>query len=134
MAEPQSRLRSNPWVALAIAFGMGSAIWLLSPLMTGRREPWDASGGYYPVGLFVSGLLAGYLCPGAWRRTAVGVFAGQAAVLLGGVVAHPGSGGLWPLGLALQAVSCLLSLLGAGIGAALHRLVGGSAPPPPPTG
>lgn len=105
---------------------MGAAIWLLSPMISGRREPWDAGGFFYPGALFVAGLLSGVLAPGHPRSAALGVFAGQAAVLLGGVVIEPGAGGLWPLGLIFLGVYSLLALLGAALADVIARRRRGS--------
>jgi Na+/H+-dicarboxylate symporter len=59
--------------------------------------------------------------PGHWAEVAVGIFSGQAMVLMARVLAEPGSGGLWPLGILLLALYSLLALLGAGLGSALRR-------------
>ena len=107
--------------ALLIGGGLGAAIWLLSPLLTGRREPWDAEGPYYAVALLGAGVLGALLAPQHWRSIPLGVFLGQAAVLLGGVLADPGDGGLWPLGVIFLGVYSLLALFGAGIVALVYR-------------
>ena len=107
--------------ALLIGAGLGAAIWLASPLVTGRREPWDAEGVYYPAALLGAGVLGGLLAPQHWLNVALGVFSGQVVVLMGGVVAEPGSGGLWPLGVLFLAGYAVLALLGAGLGASVRR-------------
>jgi hypothetical protein len=106
---------------LPIGLALGAAIWVLSASITGRQEPWDASGIYYPAALLGAGLLGGLLVPGHWGEVAVGVYAGQALVLLGRVLSDPGSGGLWPLGLVVLALYSLLALVGALLGSALRR-------------
>ncbi|HEX7337566.1 MAG TPA: PQQ-dependent dehydrogenase, methanol/ethanol family [Gemmatimonadales bacterium] len=108
-------LRSRSLRAFLIGCATGAAIWLLSPLITGRQEPWDAAVYFYPGALFIAGLLPGAFSPGHPRAAALGVFAGQAAVLLAGVVMRPADGGLWPLGLILLAVYSLVALLGAAL-------------------
>lgn len=110
--------------ALLLGAGLGAAIWLLSPVLAGHREPWDAGGGYYVAALFGAGLLGALLIPRRWCVIAVGVYAGQALVLLGGVVVRPGDGGLWPLGLLVLGFYSVLALLGAGVGAAARRMAG----------
>ena len=40
-----------------LAVLIGAGIWILSPLLTGHNEPWDASPGYYFGSLFVAGFL-----------------------------------------------------------------------------
>ena len=84
---------------LPIGLALGAAIWVLSASITGRAEPWDANGPYYPAALLVAGFVGGLLVPGHWGEVVVGVYAGQALVLLGRVLSDTGSGGLWPLGL-----------------------------------
>jgi hypothetical protein len=102
---------------LLVGLGLGAAIWLLSPLATGRREPWDAEGPYYLAALFGSGVLGGFLAPQHWVGAALGIFGGQALVLLAGVLTDPASGGLWPLGLMFLVLYTVFALAGAGLGA-----------------
>lgn len=102
-----------------IGLAGGAAIWLLSPLVTGRAEPWDAGGGYYPGALFIAGLLGGLAVPARPGLIALGVFAGQVLVLLGRVVADPAGGGLWPLGILFGGLYSMLALVGALVGAAV---------------
>jgi len=101
---------------------IGGAIWWLSPLITGSREPWDAEGVYYAGSLLGAGLFGGLLLPGQWRWFVVGVFVGQVLVLLAGVLRDPSTGGLWPLGLIFLALYSVLTLLGAALGSGLRRL------------
>jgi hypothetical protein len=100
---------------------LGAGIWLLSPWITGQSEPWDADGGYYVGTLFASGALGGFLIPAHWASVALGIFAGQLLVILGGVLADPASGALWPLGVAFLAAYTMLALTGALLSAALRR-------------
>jgi hypothetical protein len=97
-------------IAAAIA---GALLWALSPVFTGRSEPWDASGGYYWIGLLVIGAVLGALAarPSAMRSLALGLWLGQA---LYGLVAL-GFGSLFPLGLIVLALFLLPSLLAARI-------------------
>ena len=104
-----------------IGFSLGAAIWLLSPMVTGRREPWDAEGPYYVGTLFGAGIFGGLAIPTHWGSSTLGVFAGQASVLLAGVLAEPASGGLWPLGLVFLGFYSVLALFGTGVGATLRR-------------
>lgn len=108
-------------IGFLTGLAIGIAIWLLSPLITGSREPWDAEGGYYAGSLFGAGLLGGLLIPDHSRGFVAGIFIGQVLVLLGGVLRDPSSGGLWPLGLVFLAVYSLVALLGATLGSFVRR-------------
>ena len=108
--------------ALLLGLALGVAIWLLSPFITGHREPWDAEGGYYASALLVAGMLGGLVVPQHWASSAIGILAGQAVVLMGGVIAEPARGGLWPLGLGFLALYSVLGLVGAAVGTGLRRL------------
>ena len=108
---------------LPIGLVLGAAIWVLSASITGRQEPWDSPGMYYAAALLGAGLIGGFLVPAHWAEVAIGVFIGQAVVLLARVLADPADGGLWPLGVLLLGFYSLLSLLGAGLGSRLRRLV-----------
>jgi hypothetical protein len=102
-----------------IGLACGAIIWVLSPLITGQAEPWDAAGAYYPGALFIAGLLASLALPGNAGRVALGIFAGQGLVLIGRVIADPSSGGLWPLGILFLGLYSVLALIGAVVGSAL---------------
>ena len=117
-------IKSGRRSAFLLGLVLGVAIWLLSPVITRHREPWDAQGGYYPGALVLTGLLGGLAMPQHWGSVAIGIFAGQAVVLLGSVVAEPASGGLWPIGLLFLAAYSVLGLVGAGVGMALIRFRG----------
>jgi hypothetical protein len=116
----------NPrrWSAFLLGLVLGAAIWLLSPWITGRSEPWDAENAYYPGALLVAGGVGGLLIPMHWTGVTLGIVVGQALVILGGVLADPASGGLWPLGLIFLAGYSVLALLGALLGAAIRRFRG----------
>ena len=107
---------------LPVGLALGAAIWVVSSSLTGRQEPWDAVGIYYPAALLGAGLVGGFVVPGHWGEVAAGVFTGQALVLLGRAMSDPGSSGLWPLGLMVLALYSLLALVGALLGSALRRL------------
>lgn len=114
-------LKLDRRAGLLIGVGLGAAIWLVSPLITGRREPWDAESSYYPAALLGAGILGGVLAPHHWLSVALGVFGGQVVVLMGGVLGDPSSGGLWPLGILFLGWYSVLALLGAGLGASVRR-------------
>ncbi len=116
MADRRSR------TAFAIALVCGAGIWLLSPLVTGRAEPWDAAGWYYSGALFLAGCAVALLFPAHPGVVALGIVAGQIFVLLGRVAVDPSGGGLWPLGLVFLIGYGVVPLLGAAVGAAGGRL------------
>jgi hypothetical protein len=124
-----SAQRLDRWIqvssGLPIGLLLGAGIWVLSASITGHQEPWDSPGMYYPAALLAAGVIGGFLVPGHWAEVAIGVFAGQAVVLLARVLAEPASGGLWPLGILFLGLYSLLVLVGAGLGSRLRRIVGG---------
>jgi hypothetical protein len=79
---------------------------------------------YYSAALLAAGVIGGFLVPSHWAEVAVGVFTGQAVVLLARVLAEPASGGLWPLGVLFLGLYSLLALVGAGLGSRLRRVIG----------
>jgi hypothetical protein len=108
---------------LPIGLVLGAGIWVLSASITGHQEPWDSPGMYYAAALLGAGGIGGFLVPSHWAEVAVGVFTGQAVVLLARVLAEPASGGLWPLGILFLGLYSLLALVGAGLGSGLRRVV-----------
>ncbi|MGB7323412.1 MAG: hypothetical protein WBD31_00975, partial [Rubripirellula sp.] len=55
------QMRRRPLAAVAsfcVGAVFGFAIWTSSPTITGRDEPWDVRGPYYPAALAVSGALS----------------------------------------------------------------------------
>ena len=109
---------------LPIGLALGAGIWVLSASFTGQQEPWDSSG-MYAAELLGAGVLGGFLVPGHWAEVAVGVFTGQAVVLVARVLAESGGGGLWPMGILYLGLYSLLALVGAALGSGLRRIVGG---------
>lgn len=55
-------------VSAATAF----AVWALSPLVTGFKEPWDAPGIYYYVALLLAGIVSGLFFLGMWSLLFLG--------------------------------------------------------------
>ena len=121
--------RLDRWIrvssGLPLGLALGAGIWILSASITGHPEPWDSPGMYYAAALLGAGVIGGFLVPGHWAEVALGVFTGQALVLLARVLADPAGGGLWPLGILFLGLYSLLSLVGAGLGSGLRRAVGG---------
>lgn len=109
---------------LPIGLTLGAGIWLLSASVTGRQEPWDSPGMYYATALVGAGAIGGFLIPEHWAEVAVGIFTGQAVVLVARVLSDPATGGLWPLGVLFLGLYSLLALVGAGLGSGLRRFLG----------
>lgn len=105
-------------VSFAIAFVAGAVIWLLSPLVTGHAEPWDAGGAYYFAALLVAGAVTGWLCPRRIAPVLPGIALGQFAYML--LVLPIGS--LWAVGFAALFVYGLVALGAAFASARLRRL------------
>ena len=121
MSAPRPDRRTRISTGLPIGLALGAGIWILSTSITGHQEPWDSPGMYYAASLLGAGVIGGLLVPGHWAEVAVGVFTGQAMVLLAGVLAEPASGGLWPLGILFLGFYSLLALVGARLGSGLRR-------------
>ncbi len=121
MSAPRPDRRTRISTGLPIGLALGAGIWILSTSITGHQEPWDSPGMYYAASLLGAGVIGGLLVPGHWAEVAVGVFTGQAMVLLARVLAEPASGGLWPLGIVFLGFYSLLALVGARLGSGLRR-------------
>lgn len=67
----------RPAATLAFSAAASALIWILSPWLSGRTEPWDAEGPFYLVALTVAGALSGALAPRPLWAHYVGAFAGQ---------------------------------------------------------
>jgi hypothetical protein len=65
--------------ACMLAAALGAAIWGLSPVMTGRFEPWDTESLYYPAALILAGLASGSILPRPRWAHYAGVCTGQFA-------------------------------------------------------
>lgn len=71
----------HPTIALIFGLILGGAIWLLSPVVTGHAEPWDAGNWHYVGALITSGLVIG-LAVRRWVLLAiVGLYFGQAIIM-----------------------------------------------------
>lgn len=102
--------------AVTIALVVGSTLWFVTSLLTGEREPWDASAYWalaYPLAVLACALL-GYSYPERPWRWPLLLFAAQfiAMCLRNGEL-----GNLWPLGMALFAVLALPGIVAAKIAA-----------------
>ena len=104
-----------------LAVALGAAVWLASPLVTGRHEPWDAHSPYYVVALTGAGLLTGWLEPRRFWRWSAAIYAGQCLAVFAQVLLWGADLGLFiPLGMIVLAIFTGLSLIGGLIGSALR--------------
>lgn len=70
-------MKPRPWLTLVVATLLGAAIWALSPVLAGYREPWDADGLFFVVALAVTGAVAGAVSPRPLWAHYVGSVVGQ---------------------------------------------------------
>ena len=114
-----TRLRISALFGLSVL--LGALIWILSPMLTGHREPWDANSTFYPFALIAAGFIPACFSARRFWLWAVGAWVGQTSAFLALMLQEAGS--LWPLGLVLLCLYSLLSLAGAGLGAGVHWVV-----------
>jgi hypothetical protein len=110
----------NPVRPLAIAAGIGMALWFGASLLSGRREPWDASTYWviaYPLAILAAACL-GYAYPERPKQLVFVLFAAQFVAMC---VRNGELGSLWPLGLALFAVLALPGAVAAQLAARWRR-------------
>jgi len=105
-------MKKDTTLPLIVASVASAAIWALSPLLTGRQEPWDAEGLYYVIALIVAGLISGATAPKHLNSHYFGSILGQ---VIYGLLFIP-IGGLFPLGLIFLAIYSVLFLGGAYLG------------------
>jgi hypothetical protein len=120
--------RLSRTAVLLTGFVIGLGLWLLPAFLLHEYEPWDGKGPWYSLALFIGGLLLGLLGPGRPGAAVAGIFAGQLAVLLWRVVAHPATGELWMVGVVFVGGYWLVAAgFGALSGGALRRRLGPDA-------
>src|SRR5688572_3584359 len=115
--EPMNRSSSSN--SYFIALTGGAVLWLLTMLISDRREAWDSSAYWiltYPLCLVLSGWLA-YREPVRPWRWALATMLVQPVVM---AVTSGGSFGLLPLGLILFTILALPAVLAAWVGAWLR--------------
>lgn len=77
----QGRAQS-PWALwFAVGLLLGAALWLLSPALLGRTEPWDADAPVWSLSWLVVGTIAGAARHGRGLWLPVGYALGQVAVM-----------------------------------------------------
>lgn len=70
-------VKTRAWQTLIISASAGASIWLLTPVLTSHREPWDVDGSFYIVALVIAGAVAGAIAPRPLWAHYLGSFAGQ---------------------------------------------------------
>ena len=73
--------RKFGWVFLA-GIACGAIVWGLSVPLTGMREPFDSPSYYYPVAMFMAGILAALPAPRYWWAAVLGIFTGERIYML----------------------------------------------------
>jgi hypothetical protein len=112
------RLSRRP--VFALGFVIGLALWLVPAGFLHQPEPWDGNSPAYPLALFGSGLLLGFLAPGRPGTISASVFLGQLVVLLWRVVSSPENSELWLVGVIMLAG---YTFVATGLGALLGQLL-----------
>ncbi len=82
-------MKQRAWPTIVVGAVASTAVWALSPWLTGRPEPWDADSAFYIAGLIVAGVLAGLLRPRPLWAHYAGAVAGQAAYELAFLAVGP---------------------------------------------
>ena len=95
-------------------------VWAISPVLTGRPEPWDASGPYYVSALGVAGAISGALLPRSLVAHYLGAAFGQAIYELCFLPVGP----LFLLGLLFLLGYSLVFLAAAAVAIVLKRKLG----------
>lgn len=112
-------VKTRAWRTLIISGLASVSIWLLTPVLTSRREPWDADGSFYIVALVIAGAVAGALAPKPLWAHYVGSFAGQLAYEL--IFLHVGP--LVFIGAVFLLVYCTVFSMAAALAAFVRRQV-----------
>ena len=105
-------MRQGSVLPFTMAGAAGVLLWLTASLLTGKREPWDASVYWvvvYPLAIAIAAAL-GYRYPERPWRWAVALFEAQ---FLAMCLRNGELGNLWPLGMALFGIIALPGVLAA---------------------
>ncbi|MGH6891595.1 MAG: hypothetical protein ACREEP_05000 [Dongiaceae bacterium] len=90
-----------------LALGWGFALWALSPIIAGTREPWDAAWPLYSLAMVFGGAAGGWWLPRRPVSAYLGLWLGQVLALS----LLPGRDLGWlPLGLVTTAIGALIGL------------------------
>jgi hypothetical protein len=124
MSYPSAADANTAFIMVRIFLGvtLGWAVWAMSPLVTGKIEPWDSNTLYYSGSLFIAGMLSTLFWKSGFYWGPLGIFAGQTAFLC---VQDP-QGGIFPAPLAVALFGTVQPIVGAliawGVGHTLHGI------------
>jgi len=110
-------VKTRAWRSLIISALASVSIWLLTPVLTSHREPWDADGSFYIVALVIAGAVAGALAPKPLWAHYVGSYAGQLGYEL--IFLHVGP--LVVVGAVFLLVYCAVFSMAAALAAVVRR-------------
>jgi len=101
-----------------LGFFVGLGLWVGSPLLVGKAEPWDAEWPFYASVMLIAGAILGAAWPKRWMSVFLGLWAGQAIALL-----LPPHDRAWALlGVFTTGFGSLLGLAGALCGVLARRV------------
>lgn len=109
----------HAWITFLLAALASAAIWVLTPMLTNKREPWDTEGSFYLVALGIAGAVAGAIAPRPLWAHYAGAFAGQ----LGYELIFLRVGPLILLGALFLLVYCAIFTLSAALAAFVREQV-----------
>jgi hypothetical protein len=103
--------------AFMVAAATSAIIWVATPWLTGKREPWDANFPFYVLSLLAAGGVAGFLAPKPLWAHYLGSFAGQ----LSYEIVFLKIGPLILLGAAFLLGYCFVFMIAAGVTGYIRR-------------
>lgn len=112
-------MNKRAWKTLIISAIASASIWLITPLLTSHREPWDADGSFYIMALVIAGAVAGALAPKPLWAHYAGSFAGQLAYELFFLRVGP----LFVIGAVFLLVYCAVFSMAAALAAFVRQQV-----------
>jgi hypothetical protein len=77
-----STLATRITLSFVLAAAFGAGVWALSPFLSGKDEPWDASLPTYFISMLIGGFVFAAICPRRFWVSVVGVYIGQIAYCL----------------------------------------------------
>lgn len=109
-------IEKKDYVSYGIALAGGMIVWLAAPQLFGKAQASDSL--YYPLVLFIVGLVSGLLRPGVLWRTVLAVAIGQTLGFM--FVAMKDMGPLWLMGLFFILADSFAVVVGATAGSLLR--------------